>query len=104
MRLTLFLLSRKGPNGHIFRGKNRLVRPVTNADCHKLKREYEVEEKNMFYLRHPYITIEQSKGHARALGKKEAWLDNFRKIRTPVKGPVTLEQLYGHLGHNKSWE
>lgn len=56
MRLTTVLGRIKNPNGHIFRGKNRLVRQVTLEDISLLKQKMELEEKNMFYLRHPYLT------------------------------------------------
>lgn len=46
----------KMPNGHIFRGKNRLVKQVTLGDIAKLRTQFEIEEKNMFYLRHAYLT------------------------------------------------
>lgn len=60
MRLfpVLYRLRRKiMPNGHIFRGKDRLVKKVTPDAVQKLRNEFEIEEKNMFYLRHPYLTL-----------------------------------------------
>ncbi|PNF40146.1 hypothetical protein B7P43_G09770 [Cryptotermes secundus] len=78
MRLTLCLL-KKRPLGYLFRGKYRLVKEVTAKDRNNLINDYAREEENMFYLRHPYLTYEQSQGHAQALKKKEKWLDNFRK-------------------------
>lgn len=36
--------------------KHRLVKPVTGLDVHKKLRDFQREEQNMFYLRHPYLT------------------------------------------------
>lgn len=58
MRLALVLLrSKVNPNGHIFRGKYRKVKPVFPEDLQKLRNQYQIEEENMFYLRHPYLTV-----------------------------------------------
>lgn len=57
MRLFCALFRRKHmPNGHIYRGKDRIVKPVTLADVTQLKNSWEIEEKNMFLLRHSYLT------------------------------------------------
>lgn len=39
----------------IFR-KHRLVKPVTGIQVVKKIKDFEREEQNMFYLRHPYLT------------------------------------------------
>lgn len=57
MRLTLINLFKKTVPGHIFRGKKRLVREVTPRAMNHQIREYEMQEENMLYLRHPYITL-----------------------------------------------
>ncbi|PSN31005.1 hypothetical protein C0J52_20466 [Blattella germanica] len=104
MRLAALLFSRKGPNGHKWRGKYRLVKEVT-PDARRLQvSEYQLEEQNMFYLRHPYLTLEQSQGHAKDLQKKDKWRENFRNIRTTYKEPVTLEKHYAHLRYKDVWE
>ena len=96
---------RKLPNGHIFRGKDRLVKIVTNYELLKLKYDLAQEEENMFYLRHPYLTPEQSHGHAKALGKREE-----RKIKilatneSRFKKNVTLNEMLGHLRYAEAWE
>lgn len=57
MRLALVLLrSKTNPNGHMFRGKHRKVKPVVIEDLQKLRNQFEIEERNMFFLRHPYLT------------------------------------------------
>ncbi|XP_063220741.1 large ribosomal subunit protein mL63 isoform X2 [Bacillus rossius redtenbacheri] len=105
MRLTAFLLKRKLPRGHIFRGKYRLVKQVDAKGRADLRHAYAIEEQNMFYLRHPYLSVEQSRGHAAALGKPQEWLDRFRQIRTrPWRESVTLEERLAHLRCKEAWD
>ncbi|CAH1118514.1 unnamed protein product [Phaedon cochleariae] len=105
MRIFQALFRRKHlPNGHIYRGKNRIVKEVTIDDLQKLKTLFEIEEQNMFYLRHAFLTPEQSSGHGRALGKNEA---NFIKTKTkqkPFYDNVTIESRLAHLRVNEGWE
>lgn len=57
MRLTITLLRRNlMPNGHIFRGKDRLVKKVERKHLNKIQQDFAIEEQNMFYLRFPYLT------------------------------------------------
>lgn len=57
MRLSLVLFRRNRlPNGHIFRGKDRLVKKVEPKHLRTLQNNFAVEEQNMFYLRFPYLT------------------------------------------------
>ena len=57
MRLTLINLFKKSVPGHIFRGKRRLVKPVSRKSMNTLINEYEQQESNMLLLRHPYLTL-----------------------------------------------
>ncbi|KAJ8913710.1 hypothetical protein NQ315_007427 [Exocentrus adspersus] len=105
MRLFQALCRRKHmPNGHIYRGKNRIVKEPKWEDIQKVKNKFEIEEQNMFYLRHAYLTPEQSSGHAKALGKNEA---NYIKTKTKVKpfyDHVTIEGVLGHLRVREAWD
>lgn len=57
MRLFHALFRRKYmPNGHIYRGKNRIYKEVTTEHIQDLKNQFRIEEQNMFFLRHPYLT------------------------------------------------
>lgn len=56
MRLSLICLFKKSVNGHIFRGKDRLVKRVSQRAMDTLRKEYDRQEKNMILLRHPYLT------------------------------------------------
>lgn len=49
-------LFKKSVNGHIFRGKYRLVKPVSPKSMNTLRKEYEIQENNMLLLRHPYLS------------------------------------------------
>ncbi|KAJ2942889.1 hypothetical protein O0L34_g15078 [Tuta absoluta] len=106
MKLSLVLFRRNRlPNGHLFRGKDRLVKKVEPKHLRTLEADFAVEEQNMFYLRYPYLTEEESFGHAKALGKPvarmEALKDTTRKI---FKQDVTLYERLGHLRVKESWE
>ncbi|CAH1382524.1 hypothetical protein MTP99_006493 [Tenebrio molitor] len=105
MRLFGALCRRKHmPNGHIWRGKDRLSKPVTISDVQQLRNDFEIQEKNMFYLRHSYLTPEQSFGHARELGKRE---ENFLKMITrkkDFKDNITIESVLGHLRYKEAWD
>ncbi|CAH0402822.1 unnamed protein product [Chilo suppressalis] len=93
------------PNGHIFRGKDRLVKPVLSKHLRKVQAEFAVEEQNMFYLRHPYLTEAESFGHSKALGKAEKRLAGFQNLtRRVFKEDVTLYERLGHLRVSEGWD
>ncbi|XP_044738699.1 ribosomal protein 63, mitochondrial [Chrysoperla carnea] len=107
MRLTLALLRKKMPNGHIYRGKYRIVPPTTGKHIAQKRIDYEIEEKNMLYLRHPFLTPEQSFGHAKALGKSEQRMERLKAARLEdyfKKPHVRLEDRLAHLRVTDSWE
>lgn len=57
MRLTCLMLFKKTVNGSIFRGKQRLIKPVSRRAMDTQIKQYEQEERNMLLLRHPYLTL-----------------------------------------------
>ena len=57
MHLTLVNMFKKSVNGHIFRGKYRLVMRVSKKAMDSKVREFEVQEQNMLLLRNPYLTM-----------------------------------------------
>ncbi|XP_063704795.1 large ribosomal subunit protein mL63 [Culicoides brevitarsis] len=105
MRLTEFLLKRS-VNGYIFRGKERLVKPVSRRSIETLHKEYQMQERNMLLLRHPYLTVEESHGHAKALGKKEKVFERWNKhnLVGKMKPHVVLEKRLGHLAVKDCWD
>lgn len=56
MRLSLVCLFKKSVNGHIFRGKDRLVKRVSKQAMDTLRNEYDRQEKVMQLLRYPFLT------------------------------------------------
>lgn len=56
MRLSAINFFKKSVNGHIFRGKYRLVKRVSLQAMNTLQKEYEIQERNMLLLRHPFLT------------------------------------------------
>ncbi|KAF2898465.1 hypothetical protein ILUMI_07712 [Ignelater luminosus] len=106
MRLFQTLFRRKHmPNGHIYRGKDRIVKPVTKEDLAKLRLDFEIEERNMFYLRHPYLTREQSHGHTKVLGRQEAnYIKLLREKNKDYYDNVTVESRLGHLRYKEAWD
>ncbi|KAL0266964.1 UNVERIFIED_CONTAM: hypothetical protein PYX00_009362 [Menopon gallinae] len=105
MQLTAVLCrwAKRLPRGHIWRGKYRLYKKVEPKHLLKLKTDFELEEKNMFYLRHPYIPIEVSYGHGQALGKPQQFLNRMRGLKTWF-GHRYLGDRYGFLKTSESWE
>lgn len=57
MRLTLINLFKDTVPGHIFRGKRRLIKPVSLKAMETLRHDYERQEKIMLLLRHPYLSV-----------------------------------------------
>nr|BAN20481.1 conserved hypothetical protein [Riptortus pedestris] len=105
MRLTLPMFLFKLPNGHIFRGKNRLVKPVSKKAVETLKKDLALEERNMFYLRHPYLTKEQSSGHSKHLQKHEKWLAQFKIERNEkFEKHRRLQDELSHLKTKEDWD
>ncbi|KPJ05229.1 hypothetical protein RR46_01984 [Papilio xuthus] len=106
MKLSLILFRRNRlPNGHIFRGKDRLVKRVEPRHLRRLQENFAIEEQNMFYLRFPYLTEAESAGHVKAMGKveerKRACRDKNLKI---FKEDVTLYERLKHLRVKESWD
>ncbi|XP_059607618.1 uncharacterized protein LOC132255550 [Phlebotomus argentipes] len=108
MRLSLVCLFKKTVNGHIFRGKYRLVKPVSRKAMETLRAQYNVMEQNMLYLRNPYLTVEESHGHTKDLGKNPAkiqkWLDQALEVKKAKKPHVTVEQRLACLKTAEGWE
>ncbi|EFA08456.1 large ribosomal subunit protein mL63 [Tribolium castaneum] len=105
MRLFQALCRRKNSvPGNVWIGKHRLSRSVTMQDVAKLRNQFEIEEKNMFYLRHSYLTPEQSYGHAIALGKPQEKYVALITRKKDYKDNITIESMLGHLRHKEAWD
>ncbi|KAL1138770.1 hypothetical protein AAG570_008832 [Ranatra chinensis] len=106
MRLTLpFFFGMKLPNGHLFRGKRRLVKRVSHRAIETLKKDMQREEQNLFYLRHPYLTREQSAGHSKALNKHQKWVNQFiTAANDKFSKHKTLRDELEHLKIGEDWD
>ncbi|XP_050443246.1 uncharacterized protein LOC126847184 [Adelges cooleyi] len=104
MRVT-DVLWKKLPRGHIFRGKNRLVKPVTGLDIAAKIRDFEQEEQNMFYLRYPYLTKEESFKHSKEQGRFEKWMRKWKVMQAEkfAKHKPMADHLM-HLRSSDGWE
>ncbi|CAL8077606.1 unnamed protein product [Orchesella dallaii] len=106
MRLTLILLKRKMPNGAIWSGKHRLAHHIYPDNIERMVKRLQVEDKNMLLLRHPYLTMEQEKGHAAALNKHEDWLCRMNLLRQAkkIRPSVRIEDTFDTLLKQDRWE
>lgn len=104
MHLTIVNLFKKSVNGHIFRGKYRLVKRVTPRAVQSLTHDYELTERNMALLLKPFLTLDQSSGHAKELNKKEKVVDRWREQQLKMKPHVTIEDRLEHLNVKNVWE
>ncbi|XP_064097080.1 large ribosomal subunit protein mL63-like [Macrobrachium nipponense] len=108
MRLALAALAsfRKTYPGHMYRGKHR-KRPYATEEAIAARIKFlKMEEQNMFYLRHPYLTLEQSWGHSQELGKQKAFIREMHlmKLNRNAKPSVTIEERYDMLRNNDVWD
>ncbi|XP_058443085.1 large ribosomal subunit protein mL63 [Malaya genurostris] len=104
MRQTLTLLFKKTVNGHIFRGKNRLVKRVTANAVQTLRQDYERTEHNMALLLNPYLTLEQSSGHAKELQKKAATISKWKEQQLKMKAHITVADRLQCLNVKNAWD
>ncbi|XP_053632874.1 large ribosomal subunit protein mL63 [Cherax quadricarinatus] len=104
MRLSVLLFRKKMPNGNIWIGKHRMIPKVTELETGNASKRLQLEEQNMFYLRHPYLTLDQSWGHATALGKHKAFIRRMYLKQQKFQPNVTLEERYNILRNTDHWD
>ncbi|XP_011497544.1 PREDICTED: ribosomal protein 63, mitochondrial [Ceratosolen solmsi marchali] len=105
MRLSALLYFGKKPHGIKYRGKYRVVREIKTSELRQLKAEYERTEKNMLYLRHPYLTIEQSFNHMSREDRNKSFWEKVRKPRDErFSNHVTLAERLINLKVKDAWE
>ncbi|KAL7645836.1 UNVERIFIED_CONTAM: hypothetical protein RMT77_002733 [Armadillidium vulgare] len=111
MRLTLALFKPKkphlGPGRYVKQGKRR-VNVVAGWDVHHARKNLEIEEENMLYLRHPYLTLQQSFGHAAAYGKHkefvaQKYLERMMEQKKK-RDDVHLEERFSCLRRRDKWD
>ncbi|XKL64920.1 hypothetical protein PGB90_005006 [Kerria lacca] len=79
--LLIKFLPKKYPKGNMWRGKYRLVRKVTRADIQQTITALDIEEKNMFFLRHPYLKSEEYKEMEKHYRTFEKFLERIKQDR-----------------------
>ncbi|XP_032663889.1 uncharacterized protein LOC116840796 [Odontomachus brunneus] len=108
MQLGLVLLSaiKISRLPYRFRGKYRIVKKPTMHDLLKMKIDFEREEQNMLILRHPYLTVEQSFGHKKALSNKDekAHIKQFEKAKQKFSKQITFTDRLFSLGYGEQWD
>ncbi|XP_076037573.1 large ribosomal subunit protein mL63 [Oratosquilla oratoria] len=104
MRLGILLLRKRSIPGNIYIGKNRVTPKVGPLAVEGARKRLAQEEENMFYLRQPYLTLEQSWGHAKELGKDKTWLYNVRQKQKKFQPDVTIEERFSVLKNNDRWD
>lgn len=86
--------------------KYRIVKRPTMHDLLKMKIDFEREEQNMLILRHPYLTVEQSFGHKKALPKKNDTflISKFKEAKQKFSKQVTFTDRLSNLGYGEQWD
>ncbi|XP_015126207.1 ribosomal protein 63, mitochondrial [Diachasma alloeum] len=107
MRLTAILMhwKKKPSPGHVWRGKHRKVKDPSFFDLLTLRHDFQREERNMLFLRHPYLTNEQSHGHMKELKVPP----NFRAMNQADRNKrfdkhFTWQDQLVHLRTTDRWE
>ncbi|XP_076230931.1 uncharacterized protein LOC143177052 [Calliopsis andreniformis] len=107
MRITTILLYKVHNIPYRYRGKYRIEKKPTMKDIMQFKRDIEREEQNMLLLRHPYLTVEQSKCHmAEFKANKYPELQHKWQEEKNEKfnRRVTIMDRLGHLRVSESWD
>ncbi|XP_055904190.1 ribosomal protein 63, mitochondrial [Eupeodes corollae] len=106
MRLSIVNFFKNTVPGHIFRGKRRLVKPVSKKAMETLTREYDRQEAIMLLLRNPYLTQEESSGHAKVFAKRETLVRKWQDAQalSKMKPHITLEDRLNHLKVKEVWD
>jgi len=106
MQLSLVCWFKKTVPGHIFRGKYRLVKPVSKRAIETQVKEYQRQDKVMHLLRYPYLTTEESSGHTKELNKRQKMINRWNEehLKGTMKPHVTLEERLNHLKVKEAWD
>ncbi|XP_076644315.1 large ribosomal subunit protein mL63 [Halictus rubicundus] len=90
-----------------FRGKYRKERKVTLKDIMEFKWDLEREEQNMLLLRHPYLTIEQSRGHMADVKESRIHrliMNSLEERNARFNKTVTIKDRLNYYMLNEPWE
>ncbi|CAK9812118.1 hypothetical protein ANTPLA_LOCUS7296 [Anthophora plagiata] len=107
MRITNLLLYKVHNIPYRFRGKYGKVKKPTMKDIIQFKIDLEREEQNMLLLRHPYLTVDQSKGHMKEAKQTKTitLMNTWREaVNEKFNRRVTIADRLSHLGVHEAWE
>ncbi|XP_076761591.1 uncharacterized protein LOC143429731 [Xylocopa sonorina] len=107
MRITSILLYKVHDIPYRFRGKYGKIKKPTLKDIIEFKNDLEREERNMLILRHPYLTVEQSRGHMSEF-KREKFINILHKWtedqNEKFNKRITIQDRLSHLKVNEAWD
>jgi len=94
------------PNGNIWLGKHRLAHHIYPDNVQRMVKRLEIEDNNLLLLRHPYLSLDQERGHAKALGKNDNWVENkkLEAVASRMHRSVRLEDKFDNLLNSNSWD
>ncbi|CAK9823324.1 hypothetical protein ANTRET_LOCUS1693 [Anthophora retusa] len=107
MRITNLLFYKVHNIPYRFRGKYGKVKKVTLKDIMQFKMDLDREEQNMLLLRHPYLTVEQSKGHMKEAKETKVihLMNTWRQAANEkFNRRITIADRLSHLAQNEAWE
>ena len=71
-----------------------------------LKKDFEREERNMLYLRHPYLTLEQSHGHMKEIKEQRPHImEKYNEYKVKkFSRQYTFAEALSHLRVKDAWD
>lgn len=70
-----------------------------------MRNDFEREEQNMLILRHPYLTIEQSHGHAQTYEKVGKFFQQiYENRKQEYQKEITIAERLCHLRVTEGWD
>lgn len=86
--------------------KYRKVKTPSIKDLFTMKKDFEREEQNMLILRHPYLTVEQSKGYMKDLeNKDDKFFEKMRKYKyEKFRKETTIADCLVHMRVTEAWD
>ncbi|CAL7939290.1 unnamed protein product [Xylocopa violacea] len=107
MRVTSALLYKVHNIPYRFRGKYGKIKKPTLKDIVQFKNDIEREERNMLILRHPYLTVDQSRGHMSEFKQEKfvnvlhTWYENQNE---KFSKRITIQDRLNHLKVKEVWD
>lgn len=85
--------------------KNRVVREIKPYELKQMKEDFARTETNMLWLRHPYLTVEQSYGHMDHVNRSTDFFTEIARLKNEkFEKHVTLAERLVHLKVTEKWD